>query len=54
MPVIFATGHSSDIPLLYAVQQQGFPILQKPYSPRDLGRKVREMLDLRGANPPHQ
>jgi len=54
MPVIFATGHSSDIPLLHAVQQQGFPILQKPYSPSDLGRKVREMLDLRVANLSHQ
>lgn len=54
MPVIFATGHSSDIPLLDAVQQQGLPILQKPYTPRDLGRKVREMLDLRAANLSHQ
>jgi two-component system cell cycle sensor histidine kinase/response regulator CckA len=53
IPVIFATGHSSDIPLLHAVQQQGLPILQKPYSPRDLGRKVREMLDLRVANLSH-
>ena len=54
MPVIFATGHSSDIPLLHAVQQQGSPILQKPYSPRDLGRKVREMLDLHAPNFSHQ
>ena len=54
MPVIFATGHSSDIPLLHAVQQQGLPILQKPYSPRDLGRKVREMLDLSVASFSHQ
>lgn len=45
MPVIFATGFSSDIPLLRAVQQ-GLPILQKPYSAQDLGRKVREILDL--------
>jgi FixJ family two-component response regulator len=53
MPVIFTTGHSSDIPLLHTVQKQGLPILQKPYSPRDLGRKVREMLDLRVANLSH-
>jgi PAS domain S-box-containing protein len=53
MPVIFTTGRSSDIPLLHTVQKQGLPILQKPYSPRDLGRKVREMLDLRVANLSH-
>jgi len=40
-------GSSSDIPLLHAVQQQGLAILQKPYFPRDLSRKVRETLDLR-------
>ena len=54
MPVIFATGFSSDIPLLHAVQRQGLPILQKPYSAGDLGRKVREMLDLPVANLSHQ
>jgi PAS domain-containing protein len=53
LPVIFTTGHSSDIPLLHTVQNQGLPILQKPYSPRDLGRKVREMLDLRVASLSH-
>jgi hypothetical protein len=31
--------------LLSKVQAQGLPIVQKPYSPRDLARKVREMLD---------
>jgi hypothetical protein len=31
--------------LLSKVQAQGFPVIQKPYSPRDLARKVREMLD---------
>jgi FixJ family two-component response regulator len=50
IPAIFTAGHSSDIPLLHTVQKQGLPILQKPYSPRDLSRKVREMLDLRVAN----
>jgi hypothetical protein len=47
-------GFSSDIPLLHTVQQQGLPIPQKPYSPRDLGRKVREMLDLPVANLSHR
>jgi hypothetical protein len=27
------------------VQEDGLPVLQKPYSPRDLARKVRETLD---------
>lgn len=45
LPVIFATGYSPDIALLQEVQQQGLPLLQKPYSPRDLARKVREALD---------
>jgi two-component system, cell cycle sensor histidine kinase and response regulator CckA len=45
LPVIFATGYSPDIALLQKVQQQGLAVLQKPYSPRDLARKVRETLD---------
>jgi PAS domain S-box-containing protein len=45
VPVIFATGYSPDSALLSKVQAQGFPVIQKPYSPRDLARKVREMLD---------
>jgi hypothetical protein len=47
-------GFSSDIPLLHAVQQQDLSILQKPCSPRDLGRKVREMLGLPLASLSHQ
>jgi two-component system, cell cycle sensor histidine kinase and response regulator CckA len=49
VPVIFATGYSSDIGLLQEAQQQGLSILQKPYVPRDLGRRVREALDRRPA-----
>jgi two-component system cell cycle sensor histidine kinase/response regulator CckA len=45
IPVIFATGYSTDIELLQKVQRQGLPVLQKPYSPRDLARKVRDALD---------
>jgi PAS domain S-box-containing protein len=45
LPVVFATGYNPDIALLQKVQQQGLPVLQKPYSPRDLARKVREALD---------
>ena len=45
LPVIFATGYSPEIARLQKVQQEGLPVLQKPYSPRDLARKVRESLD---------
>jgi two-component system cell cycle sensor histidine kinase/response regulator CckA len=45
LPVIFATGYSPDIDELQKVQTEGLAVLQKPYSPRDLARKVRETLD---------
>jgi CheY-like chemotaxis protein len=45
LPVIFATGYSPDFALLHKVQQQGLPVLQKPYTARGLARKVREALD---------
>jgi two-component system cell cycle sensor histidine kinase/response regulator CckA len=45
VPVIFATGYSADAAMLAAVQNGDFPLLQKPYSPRDLARRVREVLD---------
>jgi two-component system, cell cycle sensor histidine kinase and response regulator CckA len=45
LPVIFATGYSPDLELLQSVMERGLPVLQKPYSPRDLGRKVWETLD---------
>jgi PAS domain S-box-containing protein len=45
VPAIFATGYSADIDLLRQARQRKLPMLQKPYSPRDLARKVRETLD---------
>ncbi|MGH9747273.1 MAG: response regulator [Candidatus Acidiferrales bacterium] len=47
VPVIFATGYSSDIAALQQAQQQGLPMLQKPYSPRHLAQKIRKTLDAR-------
>lgn len=47
IPVIFATGYSAEMSPLHEVQRQGLSILQKPYAPRDLARKVREALDQR-------
>jgi PAS domain S-box-containing protein len=45
LPVIFATGYSADSSLLGQVEERGLPVIQKPYSPRDLARKVRDVLD---------
>lgn len=45
LPVIFVTGYSPDLAVIQKVQQQGFPILQKPYSSRNLARAVRKTLD---------
>ena len=45
LPVIFATGYSPDLAMIQKVQQQGFPVLQKPYSSRSLARAVRKTLD---------
>ena len=35
-------------------QREGLPIIQKPYSPRDLARKVRETLDQHAQIPAHK
>ena len=45
IPVIFATGYTADLELLRQARREGLPMLQKPYSPRDLARKIRETLD---------
>jgi two-component system cell cycle sensor histidine kinase/response regulator CckA len=45
VPVIFATGYSSEMTLLQSAQERGLTILQKPYVPRELARRVRETLD---------
>src|ERR1700691_5105912 len=45
LAVILATGYSSDVAQLRKAQQEGLPVLQKRYSPRDLARKIRETFD---------
>ena len=44
-PVVFASGYSADSAMLQKIQEQNLPVLQKPYSPRELASKVRETLD---------
>ncbi len=45
LPVIFTTGHSTEIASLSALAEKGIPVLHKPYTPTQLGREVREALD---------
>jgi two-component system, cell cycle sensor histidine kinase and response regulator CckA len=47
LPVILSTGYSPDMSQLDRVRQRGLPLLQKPYSPRELASRVRETLDRR-------
>jgi CheY-like chemotaxis protein len=45
VPVIFTTEYSPEMALLQNAQERGLTVLQKPYVPRDLARRVREILD---------
>ena len=45
VPVVFATGYSNETAALTEIVERGIVILQKPYSPGTLCRRVREALD---------
>jgi two-component system cell cycle sensor histidine kinase/response regulator CckA len=45
VPVVFATGYSSETAALTEMVERGIAVIQKPYSPRLLCRRVREALD---------
>lgn len=45
LPVIFTTGYSADNEALSKVVETGGALLQKPYDPKKLARRVRELLD---------
>jgi len=45
LPVIFTTGYSSENEALTEVIQSGGAVLQKPFDPKKLARRVRELLD---------
>ncbi|MBZ5697822.1 MAG: response regulator [Acidobacteriia bacterium] len=49
IPVIFATGYSNETAALTEMVERGIIVLQKPYSPRVLWRRVREALDYAAA-----
>jgi nitrogen-specific signal transduction histidine kinase/ActR/RegA family two-component response regulator len=46
LPVIFTTGYSSENEALTGVIQSGGVVLQKPFDPKKLARRVRELLDV--------
>jgi two-component system, cell cycle sensor histidine kinase and response regulator CckA len=53
IPVIFTSGYSSEGAFLASMPAKGVLLLQKPYAPKMLARKVREVLDsLPGGNEP--
>ncbi|MCI0627697.1 MAG: ATP-binding protein [Acidobacteria bacterium] len=47
VPVLFATGYSTESDLLKAVANRDYPIIQKPYTIAAFARKVREFIDAR-------
>jgi len=45
LPVVFITGYSTEAKMLSSLVENGASVLQKPYSPDELGQKVRRTLD---------
>ena len=45
VPVIFTSGYSEEGVLLASMAENGGILLQKPYGPKILARKIRELLD---------
>ncbi len=45
LPVLFMSGYPEDDVSRRGLLEEGRPFIQKPFSPQDLARKVRELLD---------
>jgi PAS domain S-box-containing protein len=50
LPVLFMSGYTGDDVIQRGLLDPGMPFQQKPFTPEGLARKVREMLDGRGAS----
>jgi len=50
IPVIFTSGYSEESEMLSSLLSRGAAqLLQKPYPPKDLAKKIRDILDNCGA-----
>jgi CheY-like chemotaxis protein len=49
LPILYMSGYTGDDVIQRGLLEPGVPFQQKPFTPEGLGRKVREMLDARGA-----
>jgi two-component system, cell cycle sensor histidine kinase and response regulator CckA len=45
LPVLYMSGYTDDTIVQHGVLEDGIPFLQKPFTPRGLAQKVREVLD---------
>jgi CheY-like chemotaxis protein len=45
LPILFTTGYSARTERVGSLVEQGHSVLQKPYSPAELARRIREVLD---------
>jgi len=52
LPVVFATGYSAEVELLNSLMEDHRHLVQKPYNPKTLARKVRQLLDRAGPSIP--
>ena len=49
--VLFISGYADDKLRAKGLDDPGIPFLQKPFSPQELLRRVRELLDSGGSQP---
>jgi CheY-like chemotaxis protein len=47
LPVLFVSGYTDDIVAQQGIVREGVELLEKPFSPDTLGRRIRRLLDVR-------